>query len=102
MAVFAVTYTYSADTADTRAEVRPVHRDFLRELGEQGVLLVSGPYADGEPAGALLLFRSESKEELLALLAKDPFQVEGLVSEVVATEWEVVLGPLAQHFPSAS
>jgi uncharacterized protein YciI len=98
MSVFAVTYAYPADSADARAAVRPAHRDFLRDLSEQGVLLVSGPYAAGEVPGALLVLRSGSKDELLALLGKDPFQVEGLVSEVVATEWEVVSGLLAQHF----
>lgn len=97
MAVFAVTYAYSADTA-ALDEHRPAHREFLRGLAERGVLLVSGPYAAGEPAGALLLFRGDSKDELLALLAEDPFQVRGLVEETAATEWQVVLGPLAQHF----
>ncbi|MCO1654504.1 YciI family protein [Pseudonocardia humida] len=98
MPVFAVTYAYPDDTADARAAVRPTHREFLRGLADEGVLLVSGPYAQGEAAGALLIFRSSTKDELLALLKQDPFQVEGLVSEVVATEWDVVTGSLAPHF----
>ena len=102
MPVFAVTYAYPDDSADARAAVRPAHREFLRGLADEGVLLASGPHAEGEPAGALLLFRSPAKDELLTRLAEDPFQVEGLVSAVVATEWDVVTGSLAAQFLAAA
>jgi uncharacterized protein YciI len=100
--VFAVTYRYPDDSETARAESRPAHREFLRGLAEEGVLLLSGPYAAGEEPGALLLFRAEAKDALLARLRADPFQVQGLVAEVVATEWEPVSGPLAAHVPKTA
>jgi uncharacterized protein YciI len=95
--VFAVTYRYPDDSEPARAGARPAHREFLRGLAEEGALLLSGPYAAGEDPGALLLFRADAKDALLARLRADPFQVQGLVSEVVATEWEPVSGALAAH-----
>ena len=97
MPVFAVTYRYPDDSEPARAENRPAHREFLRGLAEEGVLLLSGPYAAGEAPGALLLFRADDKDALLARLREDPFQVHGLVAEVVATGWDPVSGPLAAH-----
>jgi uncharacterized protein YciI len=97
MPVFAVTYRYT-DDADARSAIRPSHREYLRGLAEQGVLVVSGPYAATEAPGALLLFRAGSKDEALAATAQDPFRVEGVVSEVTVTEWEPASGPLAEHF----
>jgi uncharacterized protein YciI len=97
VAVYAVTYRYTDDT-DKRMAVRPSHREFLRGLADQGLLAVSGPYAETEAPGALLLFRAASKQELLAVLDKDPFRSEGLVADVAVVEWEPVLGPLAERF----
>ncbi|MFD6953776.1 hypothetical protein A6A08_05225 [Nocardiopsis sp. TSRI0078] len=98
MAVFAITYTYAADSAAARDEHRPAHREYLDGLSGQGVNLCSGPFGPEEAPGALLLFRAGSKEEALALTEKDPFRLQGLVSEVAAREWAPVLGPLAEHF----
>ncbi|WP_150243343.1 YciI family protein [Nocardiopsis quinghaiensis] len=98
MAVFAITYTYAADSAAARDEHRPAHREYLDGLSEQGANLCSGPFGPGEAPGALLLFRAASEEEALALTEKDPFRLRGLVSEVGIREWVPVLGPLAEHF----
>jgi uncharacterized protein YciI len=99
MPVYAVTYRYSDDAA-TRDAVRPAHREYLRGLAEQGLLLVSGPYAADEPPGALLLFRAGSKEEVRAALESDPFRTSGVLLEATFTEWSPVTGPLAAHFPA--
>jgi uncharacterized protein len=97
MPVFAVTYRYTDDD-ETRSAVRPTHREFLRGLAEKGALLLSGPYAPTEPAGALLLFRGSSKDEVLGLTEQDPFRLQGMVAEVSAIEWLPVTGALAEHF----
>ncbi|WP_159944957.1 MULTISPECIES: YciI family protein [unclassified Nocardiopsis] len=98
MAVFAVTYTYAPDSAAARDEHRPAHREYLGELSGRGANLCSGPFGPEEVPGALLLLRADSKEEALALTEKDPFRVQGLVTEVGVQEWVPVLGPLAEHF----
>jgi hypothetical protein len=97
MPVFAVTYRYVDDPL-ARDAVRPAHRRFLRGLAERGALLVSGPYAAAEEPGALLVLRGASKDEVLALLAGDPFAVQGIVTATTAIEWEPVTGALSGYF----
>ncbi|MCI2416628.1 YciI family protein [Saccharopolyspora sp. K220] len=97
MTVFAVTYRYTDDPA-ARDEFRPEHRDYLRGLADRGIVAVSGPYGADEQAGALLVFKASSKDEVFALVEKDPFKIRGLIAEVAVTEWEPVIGPLAKEF----
>lgn len=97
MAYFATTYRYN-DDVDRRTAVRPTHRDYLAGLTERGQLQVSGPFADGEPGGALLVFVADDGAGARALIAGDPFVVEGLVAELTVREWTPVSGMLAQQF----
>ena len=90
MSIFAVNYHYAADS-DALAEVRPIHREWLANLYEQGDLLASGPLVDNP--GALLIFKSESVEALSALLDNDPFDIAGFIGERVITEWNPIYGP---------
>lgn len=93
MPIYAVTYSYSTDDA-TRDQVRPAHRDYLRELVDQGALLLSGPWASGELPGALLLFSTDDRDAVEEIVAKDPFTEAGVIEEYAVTEWEPVLGAL--------
>jgi uncharacterized protein YciI len=97
MAYFATTYRYT-DDAERRSEVRPTHRDYLASLTQRGALQVSGPFAEGEPAGALLVFIADDAAGARALIDADPFVLEGLVAEVTVREWTPVSGVLAQQF----
>jgi uncharacterized protein YciI len=94
---FATVYRYTDDDA-TRDEVRPSHRDYLRELSEQGRLAVSGPYVGGERGGALLIFVAEDEAAALELSDNDPFMSQGLVEQRTVREWQPVSGELADHF----
>ncbi|MDM7831080.1 YciI family protein [Cellulomonas edaphi] len=93
MTIYAVRYTYD-ERADVRDRVRPEHRDYLRVLEDEGTLLASGPFADGEPE-ALLVFRVEDTAALDTALAGDPFAREGIIAGVEVREWTVVRGPWA-------
>ena len=99
MTIFAVTYRYSDDVA-TRDNLRTEHRDYLRGLADQGLLLVSGPFGPDEAPGALLLFRADDKAHVDALVEKDPFTLSGVIAETDSTEWEPVIGPLLPGFHS--
>jgi len=101
VAVFVVTYRYTEGSADARAAVRPTHREFTGALAASGQNLASGPLGEDEIPGALFLVAADSKDAALALLADDPFQIEGLVAEVTATEWKPVTGPLVPGFPAS-
>lgn len=100
MPIFAVTYRYSDDVT-TRDALRTEHRDYLRDLADQGLLLVSGPFGPTEPAGALLLFHTADKTQVDALVEKDPFTTSGVNAAITSTEWEPVIGPLLPHLASA-
>ncbi|WP_131106101.1 YciI family protein [Ornithinimicrobium sufpigmenti] len=93
MSLFAVHYSYSDDTR-ARDEHRPAHREFLGSLAREGVVLLSGPYADVDeaPDAAMLILRGDSATELVELLREDPFQQQGLVEQVAIREWTPVLG----------
>lgn len=92
MNVFAVTYHYCVSEAELN-EVRPLHRGWLGELLEQGVLLASGPMLDSP--NALLIFRAGSAEALSALLDNDPFDIAGFIDSRTIERWNPVFGPFS-------
>jgi uncharacterized protein YciI len=90
MAIFAVTYAYSASEAEL-AEIRPTHREFFKELLEQQTLLASGPMVDRP--GALLIVRADSVGQVAEILDQDPFDIAGYIGERAIAEWNPVFGP---------
>ena len=92
MPVFAVTYLYSA-TPEQLNEIRPIHRQWLASLLETGQLLASGPMVDNPEA--LLIFRSDSANELAMLLDNDPFDIAGFIGSRSIQEWNPVFGPFS-------
>jgi len=93
MPVFAVHYRY-VDDPDAVTEHRPAHRDFLRNLLDQGTVLAAGAYTDG-PAGALLVVRGDSEQQIATLLESDPFAQLGLVQDRQIRAWGQAMGPWA-------
>ncbi|TQL49142.1 hypothetical protein FB467_0207 [Ornithinicoccus hortensis] len=94
MTLYAVRYHYS-DDSDGRDQHRPDHRAFLGGLADEGTLVGSGPLGEDGPPGALIIVRGEDQQRVLELLREDPFQQQGLVEQVEAREWSVVLGAWA-------
>ncbi|NEW54596.1 hypothetical protein GV794_02795 [Nocardia cyriacigeorgica] len=93
MPLFAVHYTYTADTVPGRDEHRPVHRGWLSDRLADGALLTSGPYPDG--SGALLVFRADDESALQAMLAEDPFARQNLIADVRVNEWLPIFGAMS-------
>lgn len=73
--------------------IRPTHRVWLSEQLDNGSLLASGPMVD-RPA-ALLIFKSESIEELNALLDQDPYEIAGVIGERTIEAWNPIFGPFS-------
>jgi uncharacterized protein YciI len=92
MTTYAVTYTFSAEPDEVN-QIRPTHRVWLAEQLESGPLLASGPMVD-RPA-ALLIFKSDSIEELNALLDQDPYEIAGVIGERTIEAWNPVFGPFS-------
>ncbi|MGW6377322.1 YciI family protein [Rhodococcus sp. NPDC055112] len=90
MPIFAVEYTYSEATATARDEIRPDHRAWLSGLVDSGVVLTTGPFADG--SGALILVTAEDASAVRSLFTNDPFGKAGLVEAARFTEWTPVMG----------
>ena len=93
MAIFAVTYTYQASD-ETLAEIRPTHREFLKDLLDAGTLLASGPLVGS--SGALLVLRAESVEQVAEALDADPFDIAGVIAERAIVQWNPVFGPWSE------
>ena len=92
MPVFAVTYLYAA-TEDQLNEIRPIHRQWLGVLLEKGQLLASGPMVDNPEA--LLIFSSDSANDLSELLDNDPFDIAGFIGSRSIQRWNPVFGPFS-------
>jgi uncharacterized protein len=56
---FATVFRY--DNKDKIPEIRPLHREYLGQLNENGKLWASGPFSDD--SGSLIIYEAESEEE---------------------------------------
>lgn len=76
------------------------HMDHLKELGEHGSLLCSGPI--GDPMfGALLVLRADDLEAAQLLVAGDPYCTGDLVTDVRVDPWIPMLGSHSDVFGTA-
>jgi uncharacterized protein YciI len=90
MPIFAVELAFDKDEA-RRLERRPSHRERLKDLYDEGVLVMSGPFADD--SGALLILRAESQDALLRILDDDPYTHDDVVTRANIREWAPIFGP---------
>ena len=65
------------------------HRAYLATLHQAGKLIASGPFVPRTGGG--LLVRVEDEAELKAILANDPFEIEGL-AEYTPMVWAPTVG----------
>ena len=92
MPIYAVSYVYGA-APEQLDQIRPIHREWLSGLLENGDLLASGPMVDTPEA--LLIFKSESVEQLASLLDNDPFDIAGFIGSRTIQSWNPVFGPFS-------
>lgn len=93
MAFFVVHYRY-VDDPELVGRVRPVHRQFTRDLFEEGVMKAGGPVVGGVPS-AYLVVTGDSLESITQTLDQDPFHTEGVIAERTITQWNPVTGVFA-------
>jgi uncharacterized protein YciI len=89
MAWYTVDTTYISDR-DKLLAVRPDHRDYLRPLVDQGVVVVAGPWADD--SGGFIVYQVDDRAQLDRLLADDPYTTEGVAAGREIKEWKITLG----------
>ena len=85
---FAAIIEYSQDKAKI-ASLRPVHRQYLASLKEEGRLAASGPFTDD--SGALIVYEAASAEEAEQFLRSDPFHENGIFLRYVLRPWNPVI-----------
>ncbi len=93
MALYTAMLTYTNDE-DRIAEVRPIHREYLKTLLNSGKLHESGPFTDD--SGSLIIYNVESEAEAKELLAADPFTVNGVITDAVVREWRIVMSSVGE------
>ncbi len=91
MTVFAIEYHYPADSA-LITQIRPEHRAFLAKLKDEGTLIGSGPYTDGD-GGALIIIRlaDGTLDQAKALMDQDPFHLNNALDNRIFHTWNPVL-----------
>ena len=85
---FAAIIEYPQDRARIAA-LRPVHRQYLTTLREQGRLAVAGPFTDD--SGALIVYEAATREEAEAILKGDPFSENGIFLSYQLRPWNPVI-----------
>jgi uncharacterized protein YciI len=84
--MFALLLTFDDDPA--RLEGRPAHRERLAAHRDAGRILAAGPF--GDESGALLVFRVDSREEMDAIIAADPYYSGPGIAGLEVHEWNPV------------
>jgi hypothetical protein len=89
MPLFTLSMRFPEDH-DRREELRGLHRSYLDQLHDEGKLVAAGPW--GHEHGALIVYRAADASEARAILAKDPYVNEGVLSQAELHEWQPVIG----------
>lgn len=100
MAFFVVTYVHPDEDGWNKYLVP--HVEFLENLLKDGTLRASGPLVGTPHKSALLILSAASHEEVLAVIAEDPYQVQELTSETVVTEWNPLFGTYGDEVRGAA
>jgi uncharacterized protein YciI len=79
MAKFVVLTTFASQ--ELRARHRAEHRAYLKQLVDQGALILAGPF-DDEESGGFLVFESDSAETVKSLMDADPFSTGGAFATI--------------------
>ncbi len=90
MKFFVVTYVHP--DVEGWKKYLSAHVEYLENLIKEGTLRASGPFIGTPQKSAMLILSVTSREEALDLISKDPYMIQGLVSESTVTEWDPVFG----------
>jgi uncharacterized protein YciI len=83
---FAVMFSYENQGRIT--EVRPLHREYLTSLKEDGKLVAAGGFVDD--TGALIIYEAESEAEVVDMIEHDPFHESGVFATYLIRPWNQV------------
>jgi len=91
-----LTYTKPLEAVDA---LIPAHREFLQQMYQSGVFLLSGRKEPRD--GGIILANAESVEALQMALGNDPFQIHGVASYQVIQFIPTMAAPALQSLVAA-
>lgn len=84
-------YAYVENIIEKRKPYREEHLALAQRFVADGKLILGGAYA--EPAdGAAIVFKVETKADVLFFVENDPYVNNGLVTQWHIREWNAVVG----------
>ncbi len=84
-------YVYVENIIEKRKPYREEHLALAQRFVKEGKLILGGAYA--EPAdGAAIIFKVETKENVIAFVENDPYVKNNLVTQWSIREWNAVVG----------
>ncbi len=84
-------YAYVENIIEKRKPYREEHLALAQRFVADGKLILGGAYA--EPAdGAAIVFKVETKADVLFFVENDPYVKNGLVTQWHIREWNAVVG----------
>lgn len=90
---WAALFSDREDVGDLRATHMAAHQAYLRE--HKGRIVLAGARRlspDGAPVGGLWVFEADTREEVEAIIALDPFQIHGLRASTEIYMWGTAPG----------
>ncbi|MDR3475260.1 MAG: YciI family protein [Devosia sp.] len=100
MAYFCIHAFDRPGSQELRARLRESHRVRLRKHDHPVAVRIGGPLLDdaGQMTGTMLVIEGETKDQVEAYLAGDPYVLKGLFAAVTVTGFHWGLGqPEAAH-----
>lgn len=88
---FVLFYDYVENVVERRAPFRETHLTLVRDYVDREELVLGGAFADPVD-GAALVFNVDDRASVEEFVEKDPYVVNGLVTEWRIREWTVVAG----------
>ena len=91
--LFIATCVDKPNSLDVRKQHRPAHLAYLNGLGSR--VKIGGALLDSDnetPVGSMIIFEGESEDEVLKLVAKDPFSLAALFESVTVKPWRQGVG----------
>jgi uncharacterized protein YciI len=86
------------DTGIYQSSINPATGEVIGTFCEATVSIAeaatraSGPLVGTPVRSAMLILTAPTREQALEMIARDPYQIHGLISDMTVTEWDPLFG----------
>lgn len=89
---FLLLYDYVENVIERRTPYREAHLTLVGEYVDRGELVLGGAFANPTD-GAAIVFKVDNRAKIESFVERDPYVINGLVTEWRIRDWTVVVGP---------